>query len=203
VFERVTICVSDGAASEAFYRIVLPTLGVEAGRMDFALGQARPPEPPTTRLHLAFRARDHGDVERFWQAGVNAGYRDDGAPGPRPQYGPEYYGGFLLDPDGNSVEAVHNGRDGRPGRIDHLWIRVTDLAAAVPVYERVGGLAGFGVAWRHDGPRRVGFAGETGSFSLVEDGPPTRHARVAFPAAGEWSVRDPDGNELVLVRPWR
>ena len=48
-------------------------------------------------------------VDEFWRAGTEAGYRDDGAPGPRPQYSPDYYGGFLLDPDGNSAEAVHHG----------------------------------------------------------------------------------------------
>jgi hypothetical protein len=44
--------------------------------------------------------RDRAQVDAFWQAGVDAGYRDDGEPGPRTQYGPSYYGGFLLDPDG-------------------------------------------------------------------------------------------------------
>jgi len=68
-------------------------------------------------------------VHAFWQAGVDAGHRDDGAPGPRPEYGPDYYGGFLRDPDGNSAEAIHSERANpvQPGRIDHLWIRVADL----------------------------------------------------------------------------
>jgi hypothetical protein len=49
-------------------------------------------------------------VDAFWQAGIDAGYRDDGAPSLRALYGPEYYGGFLLHPDGNNVEVVnHNG----------------------------------------------------------------------------------------------
>jgi hypothetical protein len=48
-------------------------------------------------------------VDRFHRAGVDAGYSSDGEPGPRPQYAPEYYGAFLLDPDGNNVEAVHRG----------------------------------------------------------------------------------------------
>ena len=46
-------------------------------------------------------------MDAFHRAGVEAGYTDDGAPGPRPQYGDDYYGGFLRDPDGNSVEAVY------------------------------------------------------------------------------------------------
>jgi hypothetical protein len=61
---------------------------------------------------------------------TDAGYRDDGAPGERPVYRAGYYGGFVLDPDGNSVEAVWHGRAREgPEHIDHLWIRVADLAA--------------------------------------------------------------------------
>jgi hypothetical protein len=78
-------------------------------------------------------------VDGFWQAGIDAGYRDDGAPGPRTQYGPTYYGGFLLDPDGNSVEAVHGDRpDAVPaGRVDHLWIRVRDPQASRRFYTTI------------------------------------------------------------------
>jgi len=60
----------------------------------------------TRGLHVVFSARDHAQVDAFWRAGVDAGYRDAGAPGLRIQYAPTYDGGFLLDPDGNSVEAV-------------------------------------------------------------------------------------------------
>ena len=48
-------------------------------------------------------------VDPFWRAGIEAGYTDDGRPGPRPEYGDDYYGGFLLDPDGTNVESVHHG----------------------------------------------------------------------------------------------
>ena len=85
-------------------------------------------EHPVTRgLHVGFRAPYREAVDAFWQAGIDAGFRDDGAPG-RAGYGPDYYGGFLLDPDGNSAEAVH-GHRARPvpdGCIDHLWFRVAD-----------------------------------------------------------------------------
>ena len=72
----------------------------------------------TRGLHVGFRARDRAQVDAFWQAGIDAGYQDDGAPGPRTHYGPRYYGGFLLDPDGNSVEAVHgDGKDTVPAGV--------------------------------------------------------------------------------------
>ena len=54
--------------------------------------------PVTRGLHIGFRAPSRAAVDAFWQAGIDAGYRDDGAPGPRTVYGPDYYGGFLLDP---------------------------------------------------------------------------------------------------------
>lgn len=59
-----------------------------------------------TPRHTAFRAKDRAAVEDFYQAGLKHGGKDNGAPGLRPVYHPNYYGAFLLDPDGNNVEAV-------------------------------------------------------------------------------------------------
>jgi catechol 2,3-dioxygenase-like lactoylglutathione lyase family enzyme len=56
--------------------------------------------------HVAFRAADHRSVDRFYAAGLAAGGRDNGKPGLRPDYSPTYYAAFLVDPDGNNVEAV-------------------------------------------------------------------------------------------------
>jgi catechol 2,3-dioxygenase-like lactoylglutathione lyase family enzyme len=114
MFDHVGIAVTDLAASERFYRTVLSALGAEPSYADarlvewedWAIGPTDREHPVTRGLHVGFRARDRAQVDAFWRAGVDAGYRDDGAPGPRTQYAPTYYGGFLLDPDGNSVEAV-------------------------------------------------------------------------------------------------
>jgi catechol 2,3-dioxygenase-like lactoylglutathione lyase family enzyme len=119
VFDHVGIAVSDFAASERFYRTVLSVLGAEPSHADAELvewddwdiGPTDREHPVTRGLHVGFRARDRAQADAFWRAGVDAGYRDDGAPGPRTQYGPTYYGGFLFDPDGNSVEAVHGERE--------------------------------------------------------------------------------------------
>jgi catechol 2,3-dioxygenase-like lactoylglutathione lyase family enzyme len=59
-----------------------------------------------TGTHVAFRANDRESVDRFYAAGLKAGGKDNGGPGPRPDYGPTYYAAFLIDPDGNNVEAV-------------------------------------------------------------------------------------------------
>lgn len=61
---------------------------------------------PSGKHHTGFSAASRAAVDAFHRAGLQAGGTDDGAPGPRPHYGPTYFGAFLLDPDGNSVEAV-------------------------------------------------------------------------------------------------
>jgi catechol 2,3-dioxygenase-like lactoylglutathione lyase family enzyme len=186
VFDHVTIRVSDVEASGRFYDVVLAAIGI--GRTsdieglpewdDFSLAGADEEHPRTRGLHIGFVASSREAVHSFWQAGIDAGYRDDGEPGPRPEYSPEYYGGFLLDPDGNSAEAVHRGDMRRDGAIDHVWIRTADIAAAKRFYASVGRHAGFGLGL--DTPERVRFGGENGSFSLVA-GTPTEHLHMAFP----------------------
>src|SRR5947208_1714167 len=139
VFDHVGVHNSDLAASERFYRTVLSALGVEpsyagtdmVGWDDWWIGTTDREHPATRGLHVGFRAPDRARVDAFWQAGVDAGYRGDCAPKPRTHHGPTCYGASVLDPDGNSVAAVHDDREGRvpDGRIDHLWIRVRDLQA--------------------------------------------------------------------------
>jgi catechol 2,3-dioxygenase-like lactoylglutathione lyase family enzyme len=193
MFDHVTIRVSDRAASERFYDTVLRAIGIERTDSgdhypewdDFSIAETSEEKPVTRRLHVAFFASSRKLVDAFWRAGVDAGYRDDGAPGLRPEYGADYYGGFLLDPDGNSAEAVHHGAQ-RTG-IDHLWMRVADVAGAKRFYELVGRYAGFGVgSERLD---RVQFAGTNGSFSVVA-GVATEHAHLAFPVADDATVDD-------------
>ncbi|MBV9465503.1 MAG: VOC family protein, partial [Solirubrobacterales bacterium] len=65
--------------------------------------------PVGAPVHVAFAADRRDQVDAFYAAALAAGGRDNGAPGPRPEYSPGYYGAFVLDPDGNNVEAVHHG----------------------------------------------------------------------------------------------
>jgi catechol 2,3-dioxygenase-like lactoylglutathione lyase family enzyme len=198
MFDHVGVHVTDLAASERFYRTVLGALDfaptyADPGLVeweDWAIGPPDGEHPVTRGLHVAFRARDRAQVDAFWQAGVDAGYRDDGAPGPRTQYGPTYYGGFLLDPDGNSVEAVHSDREVAVpvGYIDHLWIRVRDPQASRRFYATIAPHAGLRLAY--DAPDRVRFSGTDYSFSLVRDERPrTEHVHLAFPARDDATVR--------------
>jgi catechol 2,3-dioxygenase-like lactoylglutathione lyase family enzyme len=199
MFDHVGIAVSDLAASEHFYRTVLSALGVEPSHADaelvewedWAIGPTDLEHPVTHGLHVAFRAPDRAAVDAFWHAGIDAGHPDEGAPGPRPAYGPDYCGGFLLDPDGNSVEAVHGARE-RPvadGYIDHVSLRVRDPQASRRFYTTVvAPCAGLRLA--HDAPDRVEFSGADFSFSLVRDErPPTEHVHLAFPADTDATVR--------------
>ncbi len=196
--DHVGIAVSDLAASERFYRTVLSALGIEPNYADpsivewedWAIGPTDAEHPVTRGLHVAFRAPDRAHVDAFWQAGVDAGYREDGEAGPRTQYGPTYYGGFLLDPDGNSVEAVHADRE-EPvsvGWIDHLWLRVRDPQVSRRFYTTIAPHAG--IRLTHDEPDRVQFSGPDYSFSLVRDERPlTENVHLAFPAREDATVR--------------
>lgn len=198
MFDHVGISVSDLAESERFYRTVLSALGAEPDHADTQLvewedwdiGVTDGEHPVTRGLHVGFRTPSHEAVDAFWAAGIDAGYRDDGAPGPRTVYGPDYYGGFLLDPDGNSAEAVHAGHGdlGLDGCIDHLWIRVRDLAASARFYTTIAPYAGLRL--RAVAENRVQVLGENVSFSLVTDERPlTEHVHLAFPARDNAIVR--------------
>ena len=191
MFDHVTIRASDRSTSELFYDTVLRTLGIDrtqsgkdyAEWSDFSLAQADGEHPPTRRLHIGFSAPSRSHVDEFWRRGTEAGYADDGAPGLRPEYSDDYYGAFLLDPDGNSAEAVQHGTLRESAAIDHLWIRVSDLEASTRFYETVGPAAGF-----HSGrelPGRTMFAFVSGSFSVDANGHPTEHVHIAFPATDD------------------
>ncbi|MFL5846475.1 MAG: VOC family protein [Solirubrobacteraceae bacterium] len=172
MFERVTVRASDLAASTRFYATVLAPIGGGAGDLAITHG-----DPPTERLHIGFYVPTTDLVHAFWEAGVAAGYTDDGEPGPRPQYGDDYYGGFLLDPDGNSAEAMTHDAERTQGQIDHLWIRVADVAAARDEHRAACEAAGFPVA--RDTPDWVQFKNEGASFSFVA-GEPTRRVDLGF-----------------------
>ena len=128
MIDHITLRVSDIDRSISFYRQALaplgyvvkahhePTLGfgVDDGtpRADFYVSPAREnpvaasgPQRPTPVTHIAFRAKDRSDVVAFHEAALKAGGTDNGAPGPR-AYHPGYYAAFVLDPDGNNIEAV-------------------------------------------------------------------------------------------------
>src|SRR5215210_97937 len=196
MLDHVTLRVADLASSRRFYETVLTA--IEVGEPthadeelvewdDFGIAPAVDGKPVTRRLHLGFGAASREHVDAFWEAGTRAGYRDDGAPGPRPEYGPDYFGGFLLDPDGNSAEAVHHDGVRAPGHIDHLWIRVADVAAARAFYLEIAPYAGLRPG--SDEPDRAQFIGAGGSFSLVAGDEPTENLHLALPAPDETAVQ--------------
>jgi catechol 2,3-dioxygenase-like lactoylglutathione lyase family enzyme len=196
VFDHVTIRVSDRAASRRFYDTVLAPLGQALTNEHegfeewdaFGIAAASADHPLTEHLHVAFVARSRDEVDAFWSAGTEAGHRSDGAPGPRPVYHENYYGGFLLDPDGNSVEAVNHGEPrGGEDIIDHLWIRVGDLEAARRFWSAVGPALDLAIA--HQAPGRFHVHGGGRSFALVEDGGRTRNVHIAFPRGDDAGVR--------------
>ena len=194
MFDHVTIRVADRPEAERFYELVLRTLGIEtsystrsfAEWRDFSLTESDADHPVTQGLHVAFVAPSREQVDAFWAAGTDAGYRDDGAPGPRPRYREDYYGAFLRDPDGNSVEAVHHGALRRDGVLDHIWMRVADVVASTAFYRTIAPQAGFVV--RHAAPDRGTFAGSSGSFTVV-GGQPTKNVHMAFASDDDAEIR--------------
>ena len=119
LIDHVQLVVRDLAASRRFYEAVLRALGIPMGGVtdDYfradelfvsSVGGEAAQGRLTGRHHLAFQAGDRATVDAFYRAGLDNGGRDNGAPGERP-YHPGYYAAFLLDPDGNNIEAVHHG----------------------------------------------------------------------------------------------
>jgi catechol 2,3-dioxygenase-like lactoylglutathione lyase family enzyme len=119
MLDHVGIPVSDFERSKRFYEQALFPLGYElimeprhgvaglgrSGKPDFWVFHGEPGHS----VHVAFAAEDRASVEAFHEAAVAAGARDNGRPGLRPEYHQSYYGAFVLDPDGNNVEAVCHG----------------------------------------------------------------------------------------------
>ena len=119
LFDHVQLVVRDLAASQAFYTAVLKALQVPMGGADegyfwadeLFVSSADSPAAQghlTGRTHLAFQARDRAMVDAFYRAALAHGGTDNGAPGER-AYHPGYYAAFVLDPDGNNIEAVFHG----------------------------------------------------------------------------------------------
>jgi catechol 2,3-dioxygenase-like lactoylglutathione lyase family enzyme len=117
MFDHIGLKTTDLAASVRFYTAALAPLGYELCSSDASGAGFGPPGEPALWLyaapasegshaHVAFRAPDRTAVDRFHAGGLGAGGRDNGAAGLRADYSPTYYAAFLIDPDGNNVEAV-------------------------------------------------------------------------------------------------
>ena len=117
MYDHVGLKVSDLDVSVRFYEATLAPLGYVLDSRDETYAGLGPKGAPALWLyphkgtpgpgvHIALRAPDHATVQKFHAAAIKAGGRDNGAAGPRPNYGPTYYGAFVIDPDGNNVEAV-------------------------------------------------------------------------------------------------
>jgi len=123
MIDHTGVVVSDFELSKRFYLAALAPLGYqllmelsaaqtghadvagfgEAPKPDFWIGQGIPNFPA---VHIAFRAASRAAVDAFYSAALSAGGTDNGAPGLRPHYHPDYYGAFVRDPDGHNIEAV-------------------------------------------------------------------------------------------------
>jgi len=123
MLDHIGLAVADMERSKAFYEAALKPLGIglvmevtaaqTGGEAHAGFGAEGKPffwigtgAKPKGGAHVAFTARERAQVEAFHRAAMGAGGRDNGPPGLRPHYHPNYYGAFVLDPDGNNIEAV-------------------------------------------------------------------------------------------------
>lgn len=124
MIDHIGIAVSDAARSRAFYTAALAPLGIgvvmeatpeqtKSGGTAIGFGKNGSPffwigdkERVGEGTHVAFTAGTRHEVDAFYEAAIAAGGRDNGGPGLRPQYHPDYYGAFVSDPDGANIEAV-------------------------------------------------------------------------------------------------
>ena len=123
LIDHIQLVVEDLAASRRFYEAVFDAIGVPMGGADenyfwadelfvSSVDSAAADGKLTGRHHLAFQAADRSVVDAFYQAALSSGGTENGAPGERP-YHPGYYAAFVLDPDGNNIEAVYHGEAAR------------------------------------------------------------------------------------------
>jgi catechol 2,3-dioxygenase-like lactoylglutathione lyase family enzyme len=128
ILDHISLTVSDYSRSKSFYEKALAPLGIapimefgracgfgKNGKPEFWIGEG-PASFQTakhleviTPTHIAFVTTKRADVDAFYKAALGAGAKDFGAPGVRPHYHPNYYGAFVLDPDGHDIEAVYHG----------------------------------------------------------------------------------------------
>ena len=195
MFDHITLRVADLASASSAFAAALDQLEIEQTTStpslsawgNFALTQTDEEHPIARRVHIAFIAPTQAHVDRFAQAGIDAGLADDGPAGPRPEYADDYYAAFLKDPAGNGFEAVHRNGQRPRGIIDHVAIRVTDVEASTAFYSTIGEAAGLTI--RRQAPDRASFSvGISGGSLSVIAGEPTQNIHIAF-SGGDDQVR--------------
>jgi catechol 2,3-dioxygenase-like lactoylglutathione lyase family enzyme len=187
VFDHITLRVPDLVLASAAFATALDELEIDRTTKtpsfsvwgNFALMRTDKEHPIARRAHIAFIAPTPAHVDRFEQAGIDAGFAPDGAAGPRPNYADDYYAAFLKDLAGNSFEAVHRDGERPKGNIDHVAIRVNEVEASTAFYSTVSAAAGLTI--RRQTPDRATFSvGASDGSLMVIAGEPTRNIHIAF-----------------------
>lgn len=119
MINHISLSVRDFKKSVSFYTESLAVIGIKPlftienevigfgiDRPMFWVGAADEAHPASTNVHVAFSCTSRSDVDAWYKAAIDSGAKDNGAPGLRPQYHENYYGAFVIDPDGNNIEAV-------------------------------------------------------------------------------------------------
>jgi catechol 2,3-dioxygenase-like lactoylglutathione lyase family enzyme len=188
----VTLRVPDLAAANTAFAAVLDELEISqtlatpsvSAWGNFALTQTDEDHPIARRVHVAFIAPTPAHVDRFGRAGIEAGFADDGAAGPRPDYAEDYYAAFLKDGAGNGFEAVHRNGERPGGNLDHVAIRVNDVEASTSFYSTISAAVGLTLR-RQTADRAVFSVGVSDGSFIVIEGEPTEKVHIAFSGQDE------------------
>jgi catechol 2,3-dioxygenase-like lactoylglutathione lyase family enzyme len=186
VFDHVTLRVPDLASATSALAAALDQLEIEQTVStpsfsvwgNLALTQTDDEHPVTRRVDIAFTARTQARIDRFAQAGIDAGLTRNKSDGRRPDYAEDSYATIIKDAEGNGFQAVL--RDGqRPSNIDQVAIRVSDVEASTAFYSTIGAAAGLTVRRRTADHAAFAVSASDGWF-LVIAGEPTQSVHIAF-----------------------
>jgi catechol 2,3-dioxygenase-like lactoylglutathione lyase family enzyme len=187
VFDHITLRVADLTAAGSAFTAMLGELEIEQTVAtpsfsvwgSFALTETDEEHPIARRVQIAFIAPTTAHVDRFAQAGIDAGLVDDGAGEAGPESIAYKYAAFLKDAAGNSFGAVHCDGSRPTGEIDHVAIRVNDVEASTVFYSTIA--VACGLTMRRRAPDRATFSvGADGGSLLVMGGEPTQNIHIAF-----------------------
>ena len=195
MFDHITLRVTDLAAASRAFGAVLDALEIERTAStttvsvwgNFALTQTDEEHPIAQRAHLAFIAPTPAHVDRFVRDGVDAGFAGNRPAGLRSDYAEDYYAAFLEDSAGNCFGAVHRHGDRPAGTIDHVAIRVTNLAAATAFYSTIGPAAGLTPSLQTTDRAEFSVGASDSTLSVIA-GEPTQNTHLAF-SGGDDDVR--------------
>jgi catechol 2,3-dioxygenase-like lactoylglutathione lyase family enzyme len=187
MFDHITLRVIELDAATTAFASALDELEIEQTANtssfsvwgNFALTQTDGQRPIARRVNVAFIAPSPAHVDRFWHAGVDAGFVEGRPPGYRSGCAEDYYSASLLDCAGNRFKAVYRKGQRVSGNVEHLGLRASDVEASTAFYSTISAAAGLTIRRRSAERAAFSVGGSDGSLLLIAGGP-TENVHIAF-----------------------